>query len=151
MIGFRNLLHKVPTATRLALHGPLRCRKLAFSIIANKDGLEIGGPSTVFRKMWYLPLYDKAGALDNVDFRQETVWSSHSEGYVFNPHKPRGRNYFCEGSELREVQDGTYDFLLSSHNLEHFANPLKALYEWQRVIKPGGASHRRFAESCLDS
>lgn len=129
-------LPKVPTATRLAIHGPLRCRKFAFFIIANKEGLEIGGPSTVFRKLWYLPLYGKVDTLDNCDFRQNTVGASQSEGYLFDPVKPRGRNYFCEGSELRDVPDGKYDFLLS------------ALYERQRVVRPG-ASLNRFAELYL--
>jgi SAM-dependent methyltransferase len=37
------------------------------------------------------------------------------------------------------VSDRAYDFVLSSHNLEHFANPVKALLEWRRVLRPGGA------------
>ena len=36
------------------------------------------------------------------------------------------------------IADHTYDFILSSHNLEHFANPVKALQEWKRVTRPGG-------------
>jgi len=32
----------------------------------------------------------------------------------------------------------TYDFLLSSHTIEHIANPIKALREWVRVVKTGG-------------
>jgi ubiquinone/menaquinone biosynthesis C-methylase UbiE len=32
-----------------------------------------------------------------------------------------------------------YDFLLSSHMLEHSANPIKALQEWRRVLKPRGS------------
>jgi SAM-dependent methyltransferase len=37
------------------------------------------------------------------------------------------------------VANSTYDFVLSSHNLEHFANPIKALFEWKRITRPGGA------------
>jgi SAM-dependent methyltransferase len=36
------------------------------------------------------------------------------------------------------VADKTFDYVFSSHCLEHCANPLKALFEWKRVIKPGG-------------
>lgn len=36
------------------------------------------------------------------------------------------------------VPDDHFDFLLSSHCLEHCPNTLKTLYEWKRVIKPGG-------------
>lgn len=28
--------------------------------------------------------------------------------------------------------------MLSSHNIEHLANPLKAIKEWKRVVKPNG-------------
>lgn len=32
----------------------------------------------------------------------------------------------------------SFEFLLSEHVLEHIANPIKALKEWIRVLKPGG-------------
>jgi len=35
------------------------------------------------------------------------------------------------------VYDCYFDFLFSSHCLEHCPNTLKTLYEWKRVIKPG--------------
>lgn len=36
------------------------------------------------------------------------------------------------------VKDHSQDFVLSSHVFEHIPNPILALLEWQRVIKPGG-------------
>lgn len=36
------------------------------------------------------------------------------------------------------MDNDSYDFILSSHNLEHFANPVKALKDWQRITRPGG-------------
>lgn len=30
------------------------------------------------------------------------------------------------------------DFIVSSHVIEHFPNPIKALIEWDRLVKPGG-------------
>ena len=37
------------------------------------------------------------------------------------------------------IQDKTYDFVMSSHVIEHIANPIRALKEWHRVVRPGGA------------
>lgn len=42
-------------------------------------------------------------------------------------------------SLLGQIRDSSYDFILSSHSLEHTANPVKALKEWIRVMRPGGA------------
>jgi|TARA_Y100000310_G_scaffold252412_1_gene259119 SAM-dependent methyltransferase len=36
------------------------------------------------------------------------------------------------------VKDNTYDFLSSSHCLEHIVNPQEAIYNWIRIVKPGG-------------
>ncbi len=35
-------------------------------------------------------------------------------------------------------EDESFDFVISSHVLEHFFDPIKALKEWYRVIKPNG-------------
>ena len=36
------------------------------------------------------------------------------------------------------VEDGTFDFVVSCHSLEHHQNTLAAIYEWKRVVKQGG-------------
>lgn len=36
------------------------------------------------------------------------------------------------------VANHSQDFILSSHVFEHIPNPILALVEWERVIKPGG-------------
>lgn len=34
--------------------------------------------------------------------------------------------------------DNTWDFVISSHVIEHFYDPIRTLKEWMRVTKPGG-------------
>jgi len=43
----------------------------------------------------------------------------------------------CDASSI-PAEDNSFDFLLSSHCLEHCPDVLKVLYEWKRVIKPEG-------------
>ena len=119
--------------SRVLLQGRLRCYPMVASLLGGKSGIEIGGPSEVFRRSRYLPIYRNIGHLDNCDFSASTTWARHAEAFVFDPRKSPGRNIFADGSDLREVPDHRYDFVLSSHNLEHFANPVKALREWQRI------------------
>ena len=35
-------------------------------------------------------------------------------------------------------KDGKLDYVVSAHVIEHFFDPVKALKEWHRVIRPGG-------------
>lgn len=44
-----------------------------------------------------------------------------------------GRNAY----DLSAWGDGSFDYIFSSHTLEHLEHPLKALYEWRRVLKHG--------------
>jgi SAM-dependent methyltransferase len=46
--------------------------------------------------------------------------------------------YIHDATELASIADGSYDFLLASHILEHVANPLRALREFRRILKPKG-------------
>ena len=107
-------------------------------LFRGKDGLEIGGPSELFRKV--LPIYEVARSLDGVNFSHETMWEGHlSEGRTFNFMDDRvGWQFICEAVALGPIADDSYDFVISSNCLEHVANPLKALSEWRRVIRPGG-------------
>jgi SAM-dependent methyltransferase len=43
-----------------------------------------------------------------------------------------------DAHELRGIADKSLDFAYSSHVLEHLENPVGALRNWWRVLKPGG-------------
>jgi len=43
-----------------------------------------------------------------------------------------------DAQKLDNVEDSSFDFLFSSHCLEHVRDPVEALTNWIRVIKPGG-------------
>ncbi|WP_276482217.1 class I SAM-dependent methyltransferase [Paraflavitalea pollutisoli] len=102
-------------------------------------GLEIGGPSAQFSLRGLFPVYLFAGRIDGVNFSTNTVWEGAiREGETYRYHDKTGYQYVKEGSDLSGIADNSYDFLLSCHSLEHVANPLKALKEWNRVLKPGG-------------
>jgi SAM-dependent methyltransferase len=134
-----SLFYRLIRRAGMVLQGRLGCFETAVDMVKGKNGIEIGGPSQVFRRDGQLlPIYDEVGSLDNCDFSQTNVWAAHNDAFVFSQNHPSGKTIFAEGSELREVPDHQYDFVLSSHNLEHFANPLKALKEWQRISRPHG-------------
>lgn len=122
MYGLRGLINRV----RIATQGRSPCYRLAVSLVEGKRGIEIGGPSEVFQG-WYRPLciYNKVGSLDNCDFSRSNAWSSHSDSFRFSRFKPAGRTIFCDGSNLGGVENQSYDFALSSHNLEQSPIPLK--------------------------
>ena len=110
-------------------------------LLAGKKGLEIGGPTAYFRKSGSLPVYAVVGALDGVNFSKATVWEgklTEGKNYLFEAGKGKGQQYICEATELKGITDGKYDFVVSAHCLEHVADPIKALLEWRRVVKPGG-------------
>jgi SAM-dependent methyltransferase len=104
--------------------------------LRDKVGLEIGGPSRIFAKRHLIPVYNLCQRVDNCNFGGQTIWSSSFKDSGFD-HRV-GEQIVAEGSELRGLPDGKYDFVLASHVLEHIANPLRALLEWKRVLKAGG-------------
>jgi ubiquinone/menaquinone biosynthesis C-methylase UbiE len=132
-------LQRIKARIDLMRQGRLKSFEMYLPHVSGKSGLEIGGPSGLFKKGEALPIYEEIGRLDNCDFSKSNVWAEHAKNFIFSPGKAHGNTFFCDGSALVEVPDSTYDVLLSSHNLEHFANPVKALKEWRRVLRPNGA------------
>jgi SAM-dependent methyltransferase len=114
--------------------------------LRGKQGLEIGGPSSIFSPAVQAkhrpipPIYAIAASVDNCNFATDTAWSRGEGGRTFQylPGREPGRQYIHDATDLASIADGTYDFLLASHILEHVANPLLALEEFHRVLKPNG-------------
>lgn len=136
--GLAGALH---AARRVIAPTRAGCLALCRELVQGRSGIEVGGPSGVFSPRGVLPLYDNVGSLDNCNFASHTTWEgSIAEGrtFRFSPDKPAGTQYVAETTNLERIASGTYDFLLSSHVLEHSANALLALSEWLRVVKAGG-------------
>ena len=109
--------------------------------LRGKKGFEVGGPSSIFSNEGLIPLYPVVKHLDNCNFSQTTVWEGNiQEGpyYCNNQKQKLGCQYIAEATALNMIPSATYDFVLSSHVLEHIANPLRALHEWIRILKQNG-------------
>ena len=119
----------------------LRCYRFCKPYFEGQYGLEIGGPSPVFSRHGLFPVYRSAGRIDNCNFSRQSVWvGAIQEGATFRydkEHAP-GNQHIAEAVDLRLFPSESYDFVLSSHALEHTANPLLALSEWMRVLKVHG-------------
>jgi SAM-dependent methyltransferase len=103
---------------------------------AGKMALEIGGPSSIFTRNRLIPIYPYLASLDACNFSARTLWSSTDEARIFGPLLKR--QFAAEATLLAGVADETHDLVLASHVLEHVANPLCALREWRRVLRPDG-------------
>ena len=128
------LIHKV-------IPDRLRCHALECHAFAGKTGIEFGGPSSIFGARGIFPVYPLAARIDNCNFDHQTLWEGEirpQSGFRFDPRREPGQQFVAEATDPHFLPDGGYDFVLSSHMLEHSANPLKALREWRRLIKPGG-------------
>ena len=96
---------------------------LATRLLENLHGIEIGAST---QNSFFL----KRSV--NVDFSDE-------QGGLWQDEKcePATVNIVALGDDL-PFKSNTLDYVLSSHVIEHFFDPVKALREWHRVIKPGG-------------
>jgi SAM-dependent methyltransferase len=120
-----------------------RHSNLALKYLAGLEGLEIGGSA-------HNPFGLKT---KNVDFQAEpdTVFKQFE---IKLCGEALAVDVVAPGDEL-PVPDESQDFVVSSHVIEHFFDPIKALREWERVVRPGGyiffiAPHRErnFEKDC---
>jgi SAM-dependent methyltransferase len=117
-------------------------RRLPASFVTPLEGaraLEIGGPSAVFGADGLLPIYPVLAHVDGVQWAAETVWHSLDSERGYRPDGDRvGDLHVLDSVDLDPIADGSYDAVVSSHVLEHIANPLRALAAWRRVTRPSG-------------
>lgn len=104
-----------------------------------KRGLEIGGPSPTFTHKGFLPVYDVMKTLDGCNFGHQTIWEGKlTEGATYKWGNKIGKQFIADGSQLSFILNASYEAILSCHSIEHFANPIKALKEWMRILTGDG-------------
>lgn len=109
-----------------------------YKILYGKNGIEIGGPSTFFGGR-VLDIYNNAKSIDGANFSTHTIWEGDIiEGETFKAGDKTGHQYICDATRLNKIESEKYDFVMSSNAFEHIANPLKALCEFLRILKPKG-------------
>ena len=104
---------------------PIKMRgyKKLIPLFSGKKGIRIGGE------------------LSSDEFRECTSYSTKIIDVNIVPERlgqPTNADYLTDATNLYFAKDGEFDFVCSSHVLEHIASPIKALYEWKRVIREGG-------------
>ncbi|HEX3624933.1 MAG TPA: glycosyltransferase [Verrucomicrobiae bacterium] len=100
--------------------------RLAHQFLDGLEGLEIGGSS-------HNPFGLKT---KNVDYTADLM-TVHKEEEVKMCGRALSVDIVAPGDAL-PVADGSQDFVISSHVIEHFFDPIKAIKEWLRVVRPGG-------------
>ena len=75
----------------------------------------------------FFNLYCKGKGLD-VGFGGDLIIEN-AEGYDFE---------HGDAQYLKGKKDNTYDFVYSSHTIEHLPDPSEAIRNWFRIVKPGG-------------
>ncbi|MDR3416430.1 MAG: methyltransferase domain-containing protein [Nevskia sp.] len=118
---------------QIAMHAPKPAprqqTKFPQSRLAHKlclgSGVEIGGSA------------HNAFGLNtrNVDFTRELTVFKREEIELCGEYLPVDIE---APGDLLPLPDGSQDFVISSHVIEHFEDPIKALLEWHRVVRPGG-------------
>lgn len=123
----------------------LRHRASSWSLcrpmVDGRTGMEIGGPSRIFSSVGRLPLYVHAERVDNCNFAGRTVWEGtlkDGDRFAYGRGRTLGTQFIRDAVDLHGIEDASYDFVCSSHTLEHVANPLKALREWSRILRRDG-------------
>lgn len=109
-------------------------KEIEINLFQGKNGVEVGGPSAIFSN-----IYKACSSCDGVNFDSNTVWweKGKSETYKYGNQK-LGKIYIADATEMNCIENEIYDFVLSSNNLEHIANPIKAIKEFCRVLRVGG-------------
>jgi ubiquinone/menaquinone biosynthesis C-methylase UbiE len=107
----------------------------SLDIFRNSVCLEIGGPSSIFQEKGEFPVYPHALRVDNINFSTITIWNKLQKKFINTKNgKSLGNQIISEASNLNSIKNNQYDFLISSEMIQHLANPILGLEEWNRVL-----------------
>lgn len=103
--------------------------RVHFSSKLSGEGLEIGP--------LHRPMVTHSGM--NMKYVDRCTVAELREHYPELNDLPLVEPHILDDAEsLKNVSNESFDFLISAHVIEHMKNPLSALEQWARVIRPGG-------------
>lgn len=108
--------------------GLIPASKLAYKYLKGLKGIEIGAGSQCNFCLNTI----------NVDIADLSKFDNpYSQAQKKVTGKVTKVDVIASGDNL-PFDDNSYDFVINSHVLEHFYDPIKAIQEWVRVVKPNG-------------
>lgn len=103
------------------------------TILKDKKSLEIGGPTILFYDNTRLPLYDVLGKIDNIN---NTAFSNYPN--TRDPHSSVFNKIFNFDHSCMDKLEDKYDCIITSHVVEHMANPISFLKSSLNSLNEGG-------------
>jgi len=103
--------------------------------IENKYAIEMGGPTILFQES--MLIYDKI-SVDGINLKDNNQWQN--VGDVYKYYNKTGKQFVgdCVDENIINSIQQKYDLILTSHHLEHVANPIKALKLWLTLLNKDG-------------
>jgi 2-polyprenyl-3-methyl-5-hydroxy-6-metoxy-1,4-benzoquinol methylase len=103
------------------------------------EGLEFGGPTELFwNPNCRMPLYQNVKLDGGNLFDDNHFQESFSDFFNYKYGIGQQYNVDCANPKSLDQIDKKYDFIVTSHVIEHIANPIKAMRSWKRLLKDGG-------------
>jgi SAM-dependent methyltransferase len=100
------------------------------------EALEIGGPTQLFYDPTMIPFYHKFKVIDNIN---STTFELYDHSRDTENLKRFRNNYDIDATNIDyNLIQQTYDAIISSHTIEHIANPILFLKNIQKLLKPNG-------------
>ena len=106
------------------------------TILNNLSAIEIGGPTQLFWDKNMLPLYHKFKIIDNIN---SNIFDVHDNIRDTEHSKIFRTNYDMDATNLDfNILNEKYDACISSHTIEHIANPILFLNNIKNLLKEEG-------------
>jgi SAM-dependent methyltransferase len=107
-------------------------------ILKNKKGLEFGGPTELFSNQQFnMPLYANVDLDGGNIIKDNHFQHSFSDNFIY--YNKIGLQYNIDCAEDLSIIRKKYDFIVTSHVIEHIANPIKAIKNWsEKLLDDGG-------------
>jgi hypothetical protein len=113
--------------------------ELVINSLRDKSGIEFGGPTELFSNPQYgMHLYPHVH-LDGGNIIKNNYFQSNL-GSNFLYGNKIGKQYDVDCTNEDQIKKlKKYDFVVTSHAIEHFANPIRTLKLWEKYLLTSGS------------